>query len=64
MLRAKCPLDDSISDRQLEMGASSLKVRACMASSSPAIDSFTPPPARGDASEGLSQHLTQAVKKV
>lgn len=58
MLRAKCPLDIGISDKQLEMGASSLEVRASMLMLSTAIDSVAPPPARGHASEGPRQHLS------
>ena len=41
MLRAECPLGVEISDKQLEVGASSLKVRACQPSLSAAIE-WTP----------------------
>ena len=38
MLRAKCPLGIEISDKQLEVGVSSLKVRASKPSTAPAIE--------------------------
>ena len=38
MLRAKCPLGIEISDKQLEVGESSLKVRASKPSTPPAIE--------------------------
>ena len=56
-LRAKSDDDIGISDKPLEMGASSPEVRASMLMRSTAIDSVAPLPACGHASEGLSQHL-------
>ena len=63
MLRAKCPLDTRISDKQLEMGASSLKVRACHSSSAPLLQRIVLPVWRHGASECLPQQLSLAVKK-
>ena len=62
-LRAICPLDLGIIDRQLKMGASSLEVRASILMRSAAIDPAPPPLARGHASEGLSQHLALRSRK-
>ena len=46
-LRARSAVDVGISDRQLEMGASSREVRASMLMRSPLIDSAAPLLARG-----------------
>ena len=62
-LRARSAVDVGISDRQLEMGASSREVRASMLMRSPLIDSAAPLLARGHASEGLSQHLALRSRK-
>ena len=62
-LRARSVVDVGISDRQLEMGASSREVRTSMLMRAVMIDSAAPPPAHGHASEGLSQHLALRARK-
>jgi hypothetical protein len=57
-LRARSVVDVGISDRQLEMGASSREVRTSMLMRAVMIDSAAPPPAHGHASEGPRQHLS------
>ena len=62
-LRIERPLDMGISDKQLEMGASSPEVRASQPSLSAPTNSTLLSPARCHASEGLPQHLALAARK-
>ena len=60
-LRIERPLDIGISDKQLEMGASSTKVRASQPSSAPAIERMPCSLVRHHASSKLADYPTLIV---